>query len=62
MATLKIPQEESHITYMQGYDARKYNRPKSIPFPVIDDKSFCLKYWWLAGYNDYELDVKGSKQ
>lgn len=56
--SLTIPYEETHKAYVNGIEARRYNKPKAVPFPISNDKAFCLKHWWLAGWNDTDIELK----
>lgn len=60
MTALNIPYEVTRNVYIDGIKSRRLNKPKIIPFPVNTDKDFCLKYWWLAGWNDLDIELSNG--
>lgn len=47
--------QQTQDAYHDGRIARMKSRPKSsCPF---DNSSFELKHWWLAGYNDKDMEL-----
>lgn len=60
MTALNIPYEATRKAYKDGIEARRYSKPKITPFPINTDKDFCLKYWWLAGWNDADIELSNK--